>query len=271
MTTLNLVSWNRPKMTELVIRTIHRNTYTSTFRLNVIDNGSASGTKEMLYRLKHQEKLIDNLILWDENNGLEAARNELLMHYTSDDRFVDIDNDCLPPPMTVEGDWLSRQLDLMDRYEDYAAISQRTQVMIGTGNIFESADKEGTDMLPFPHPGGSFRLMNTAATIEVGGWDRQATGRGSEEKYICGKLRDAGYHTGFAVKIQCLHLFGTRDKNHETDRWGYDKDMKPEDSGHSDIWHPVLGTGDEPSEVYKYAGTKLTQEYFDVDGSDKEE
>jgi glycosyltransferase involved in cell wall biosynthesis len=253
-------------MTELVVRTIHRNTKPETFKLTVLDNGSTKETRDMLRRLK-DEGLIDILILWDDNNGLEAARQEMLMHYTSTDYFVDIDNDCLPPPIDNGYDWLERQVNLMEYFETYAAISQRTQVMIGTGNIFEKADEDDDLVLPFPWPGGSFRIMRTAIALDIGGWDREASGRGSEEKYICGKLHEAGYDTGFAVKIQCLHLFGTRDKGHETDRWGYDKDMAPADSGHSNIWHPALGAGDEPTEVYKYAGKELTQEYFDVDRS----
>lgn len=253
MVDLHLVSWNRPKMTELVIKTIHRNTPRDEFRLVVWDNYSDDSTREMLSQLQNNG-FIDYLIKCEKNVGLEMARQELFLKATDTDFFVDIDNDCLPPK-----GWLEAQLDLMHKYEDYAAIAQRTQVMIGTGNIFEESDSNGMDITDFPHPGGSFRMMRTSAVQEVGGWDRESSGRGSEERYICGKLRDAGYGTAFATDIKCFHLFGPPD----TDNWGYPKDWKPQDTGHSpDVWHPIFANGDDPNEVRAYAGVKLTEEYL---------
>lgn len=256
MIDLHLVSWNRPKMTELVIRTIHRNTPREDFRLVVFDNGSNIETQEMLNNLA-DNSYIDELIKFSDNMGLEFARQYMLNQATQSNFFIDIDNDCLP-----RVGWLQDQLDLMYKYEDYAAISQRTQVMIGTGNIFEDTDATGMPLTNFPHPGGSFRLMRTDAVKQVGGWDRKSQGRGAEERFICGKLREAGFGTAFATHIKCLHLFGTRSEGHETDRWGYPKDWAPEATGHSDIWHPVLGSGDEWTAVLDYSGEKLTEAYF---------
>ncbi len=259
---LHLVSWNRPKMTKLVIDTIHRNTHRDNFRLIVIDNGSGKETTEMLKTL-HDNGRIDELHMMGQNGGLEAARQWLLLNSSLLDSgfFICIDNDCLPPPIVNEVDWIELLFDLMHRYEGHAAIACRTQVMIGTGNIFEQADKDGSELVDFPHPGGSLRIMLREAVEQVGGWDRGAEGRGAEERFICGKLRDAGYATAFAAKIPCLHLFGTRGAN-ETDRWGYDKDLKPEDTGHSDIWHPVLTNGDDREDVELFAGKEAMEEYF---------
>jgi GT2 family glycosyltransferase len=254
MIDLHLVSWNRPKMTELVIKTIHRNTPREDFNLTVIDNGSNTSVKNMLFAMK-RKKLIDTLVLWDENNGLEGARQFALNNYANNEFFVDIDNDCLPP-----NGWLYNQVNLMEKYEDMAAIAQRTPVMIGTGNIFETTDTVGMDITDFPHPGGSFRMMRTSAVEQVGGWDRESSGRGSEERYICGKLRSAGYGTAFATNIISLHLFGDRAKTKE--RWGYQEGMQPEETGHSDIWHPALEKGDSFTDVVHYSGEDLAKEYF---------
>lgn len=243
-------------MTELVIRTIHRNTKRKNFRLVVLDNGSDGDTPYMLEQLR-DDGLIDDLILLKTNLGLEAARNLLLTNATHNEYFVCIDNDCLPEPKRDGFDWLDRLVDLMETFEDYGAISLRTQVMIGTGNIFEEADEHDNLIVDFPHPGGSFRIMRTKWVHFVGGWDRDVAGRGQEERYICGKLNDAGFKTAFAAKITCLHLFGLQD----TDRWGYDKDLKPEDTGHSDIHHPALVNGDDLEEVAKYAGKELANAY----------
>lgn len=235
MTDLHLVTWHRPKMTELVIKTIERNTKPGTYNLKIWDNTP-------------------------NNIGLEAARQKLL-EGTRTEYFVCIDNDCLPPPAKEGQDWLERMIELMQKYEDYAAISMRTQVMIGTGNIFELADKYGEDIVDFPHPGGSFRIMSTNAVYSVGGWNRDQAGRGQEERYIGGKLRDAGYKTAFATDIRCLHLFGTRGDN-STDRWGYDKDWSPEKTGHSDISHPALTNGDDLEEIKLFAGDTNADRYY---------
>lgn len=261
MTDLHLISWNRPQMTELVIKTIHRNTKRENFRLIVLDNGSEGDTPERLQELADQG-LIDEYIPIKTNLGLEAARNLLLRECTQADRFVCVDNDCLIQPMRGEVDWLDSMNELMDRYEDYAAISARTQVMIGTGNIFETADEVGDDIVTFPHPGGSFRIMDTKLVHFVGGWsrtDNPVNGRGAEERLVCGKLNDAGFKTAFAVSVKCLHLFGPPET---TDRWGYHKDMKPEDSGHSDIDHPALRNGDSLEDVTAYAGEELALSYL---------
>lgn len=260
---LHLVSWNRPKMTELVIRTIHRNTHRSNFRLVVLDNGSNKETVGMLTRLDN-EGLIDELLLISTNLGLEAARNLMFKNATESDYFICVDNDCLPPPILVEEtgtyDWIDRLVGLMERNPEFAAISCRTQVMIGTGNIFEEADEVGDDIVEFPHPGGSLRIMKSALVHFVGGWERESPGRGAEERYICGKLNDAGFRTAFAVKILCLHLFGLRGEN-PTDRWGYDISLSPAETGHSDISHPALTNGDDLEEVKKYAGEELSRDY----------
>lgn len=259
---LHLISWNRPKMTELTIKTIHRNTKPDNFRLVVIDNGSEESVVEML-KMYHENGLIDELQLFPENVGLEAARDWALYNATQSDYFICVDNDCLPPPIENDEDWVERLVDLMDRYEDMGAISARNPIMIGTGNIFEFVDQTGEEILEFPHPGGSLRIMRTELVRAVGGWDRKAPGRGSEETFICGKIRDAGFRTAFAVKIPCLHLFGTRDEKNMTDRWGYDKDMAPEDSGHRDIDHPALRNGDDFEEIKKFAGEELAHDYCD--------
>jgi len=256
---LHLVSWNRPKMTELVIKTLFLNTKRENFRLVVLDNGSDKETVEMLKFLYDNAK-IDRLILNSENLGLEFARQDMLLNETESEYFICMDNDCLPPRIVDGRDWIERLVDLMEKYEGFAAISARTQVMIGTGNIFEEADKVGGEIVDFPHPGGSLRIMNTDAVYKTGGWDREESGRGAEERFICAKLRELGYNTGFSVKVKCLHLFGTRGDN-GTDRWGYDKGLYAEDTGHSDIHHPSLINGDDPEEIERYSGKELTNGY----------
>lgn len=258
---LHLVSWMRPKMTELVIKTIHRNTKRENFRLVVLDNGSGIETQQMLRNL-HENGLIDELLVFSKNMGLEPARQILLFEATYSPYFVCVDNDCLAEPIVDGEDWLERLVDLMKHHEDYAAIACRTQVMVGTGNIYEQADQNGEEVVEFPHPGGSLRLMKTEPTRQTRGW-RERPGRGEEERHIGAKLRELGHKTGFATDIRTLHLFGTRGST-GTDNWGYDKEWMPRKSGHGIIYHPALEQGDNFEEVAIYAGEDLAKEYFNA-------
>lgn len=242
-------------MTELMIKTIIRNTNPENYRLVVFDNGSSPEQQATLKNM-HENGKIDELVLSHENVGLEPARNYLLFKCTKSPYFICADNDCLPEPPD-SSDWTEKLYDLMQRYEEYAAIACRYPVMVGTGNIYDGHEDE--DIVEFPHPGGSLRIMPTQITKNTGGWRQDVGSRGTEERHICGKLREAGYKTGFAVNVRTLHLFGTKD----TDNWGYDKKLKPEDTGHSSgVWHPIFDRGDDFSEVEEFAGTDLAKEYF---------
>lgn len=244
-----LVTWQRPDLTFLVIEAIRQNTDRDQYRLIVVDNNSHQDMQARLFSLE-KEGQIDKLIFNDRNYGLEPARNIGLKQVKSP-YFVCADNDCIPQKRQGGQTWLERLAILMDELPEFGAISCRTQVMIGTGNIFEHVDMTGDDVVEFPHPGGSLRIMRTDATRKTGGWRDSVEGRGAEERTICGRLREHGYKTGFARDIRCLHLFGTRGLT-GTDRWGYPKDWEPEDTGHSDIWHPVLERGDDVNEIKKY-------------------
>ena len=105
-----LVVWERPKLTEMTIRAIKQNTKPGTYNLIIMDNNQ-------------------------ENIGLEAARQKGLEQVKSK-YFVCVDNDILPQKIKDGKDWLEELVELMDKNPEYAAISARTQIMIGTGNIF---------------------------------------------------------------------------------------------------------------------------------------
>lgn len=259
-----LVTWNRPDITDKMLQGLKKNTKRENYRLILVDNGSEDPTRRVIEKYLD---IIDDLVACNMNYGLEPARNAGLERVKNEDYFICADNDCIPRPMRKDAlmadgvpvigsekefDWIEDLASLMVRHPDYAAISCRTQVMIGTGNIFEEADENGEELVDFPHPGGSLRIMRTGAVRDAGGWRNEVDGRGTEERYICGKLREAGFKTGFATHIPTLHLFGDRTKG--TDRWGYPEDWKPEDTGHSDIWHPALANGDDPEEVAKWIG-----------------
>lgn len=239
-----MVTWNRPEITELSIRTLAKNTITPS-RLIVVDNKSEDKMRDMLFAMT-QESFISEIIFLDNNIGLEPARNIGLSSIKSK-YFVCCDNDILPEKPVSNEDWLSRLINLMDKNPDYGAIACRTQVMIGTGNIFEEADKNPSiELVEFSHPGSSLRMMRTDLTKWLGGWRNEVRGRGQEEMYICGELRKQNYKTGFAKNIKCYHMFGKSN-------WGYSEELKPEEHGHSSgVWHPAIINGDDENEIRQY-------------------
>lgn len=239
-----LVTWNRPRLTQLTINAINKSTKRENYRLIVVDN--ASDIEMEMELLEYKDKgIIDHLIINSKNFGLEPARNQGLAEVTSMPYFVCVDNDCLPQKQKGGYDWVDYLVDLMDRHQEYAAITCRMQVMVGTGNIFDGHEDE--EIIDFPHPGGAFRIMQTEVVKAIGGWRDDNPSRGQEERYIGGKIHELGYKTGYAVKVKTYHMFG----DEETDNWGYPKDWKPEDSGHSDVWHPAFN-GDDPKELKKW-------------------
>ena len=237
---ISLVTWNRPDITKKCIEAIEKSTI-HPYRLIVIDNGSKQETRDLLWNL-YTEKKIDLLVLLEKNYGLEYAKN-VGLSYVKSKYHISTDNDLIP-----QVGWLGRLIDLMDKNPKYAAIACRTQVMIGTGNIYDKKEKQ--DIVEFPHPGGSLRIMRTDFVKAAGGWRDDEPLRGSEEKHICSKLHEMGYKTGFAVKVKCYHMFG-KDEN-----WGYGK-LKPEKHGHTPVWHPAIQGGDNEEDMNKWLNEKI--------------
>lgn len=235
-----MVTWNRQEITEEAIRAIAKNTITPS-RLIVIDNDSDNPMKVRLRELQEQG-FIHRLVELHENKGLEPAKN-IGMQYVESDLFISTDNDCLPMKVDKDGDWLSKLVNLMSQYPEYGAISCRTQVMVGSGNIYDGHEDE--DVVEFPWPGGSLRIMRTNLINEIGGWRNEVPSRGQEERYIGEKIREFGYTTGFATKVKCYHMFG-KDGN-----WGYGH-VQPSEHGHSPVSHPAIQNGDDDEEIKEY-------------------
>lgn len=227
-----MIAWKREDFTRRTFEAIFENTLYP-FRLTLINNEQNYFYNDKIY----------NQVSLGENIGLEPARN-LGLQFVKSKYFVTTDNDILPQKPNEKGCWLTQLVDLMEKNPDFGAIACRPQVLVGTGHIFQG--NEDKDIVEFSHPGGSLRIMRTDLVKEVGGW-RNIPLRGQEEMYICGKLRERGYKTGFASQIRCYHLFG-KDKN-----WGY-QDLKPEKHGHKPVYHPALEEGDNEEEIKKLCG-----------------
>jgi len=210
-----IVSCERLDFTKKSVTMLHERTRTP-YKLIVVDNGSADGSAEWLVDALG-EGLVDELLLLDENCGIHWAWNAGLDMVDSA-RFVTTDNDIICPDL--EPDWLSQLISLMDRNPDFGSISLRPQVFVG-GIPGWSDDCEVVEV---PWAGAVLRIMRTDVVKDAGGWERiKRKGRDSEERWIAGRLHEAGYKVGIARDIFAWHMFGKA--------WGY-KNLSIEDQGH---------------------------------------
>ena len=206
-----LTTWRREEISRLCIETLKKNT-TTPYRLIVIDNGSEKDFSNWL------NDNSDIYVRLDKNIGLESAKH-IGMEFVESELFISTDNDILVPK---DGDWLASLISLKERNPDFASISLRPQVLVGTGDIFGVNPPEVKE---FTHVPGYMRLMETKLVKDLGAWNDKRELRGHEEYWISERIIAAGRKCGWASNIHCYHLFGD-------DNWGY-KEMPTQEHGHS--------------------------------------
>lgn len=216
-----MTTWKREIITLLSLDCLTQNT-DFPFRLIILDNGS-DPYAQLIY-----ESIADVYVKFDENKGLEYAKN-YGMQYVSSRYFISTDNDILVPKRVDGADWLSNLFFLMVQNKEYGAIALRPQVLVGTGDIFGENPPE---IKEFSHVPGYMRIMETDLVKELGAWNDKRPLRGHEEYWISERMRDAGRKVGWSSYIRCYHLFGQGN-------WGYSGSMTPEDTGHNPTSLPV--------------------------------
>lgn len=214
-----LTAYVRREFTEQTIKYLKERTKYP-YRLFLLNNGGNDIEDESIFLR----------IDMNHNIGIHPSWN-LAMAFAESDYFITTDNDILVPDL--EPDWLSQLVGFMDNMPEYGAISLHPHIFIGAGMIDANSpnDVEERNMC-----GAVMRIMRRDAVIKAGGWERVfRASRNHEEHTICDRFHAIGYKTGICSRIRAFHLFG----NENTDPWGYDKNAKPEDHGHRDIWPHV--------------------------------
>lgn len=225
-----LLSCNRRRIAETVIREIKRRT-TTPHRLLVLDDGSRDGTAETLAELE-EEGLIDGLLLSPGNLGVHAGHNRLLECVTSP-LYVSTDCDLVPHAPAHGADWLARLLRLMERRPEYGALACLPHALVG--DSLARWRSGSSPVVERPWCGAALRLMRAEAVRAVGGWRTGAPpGRNDEERWVCGGLRRAGWLTGYARNVRCIHLWG--EPTLGEDEWGYPPGFE---HGHRPVCPPV--------------------------------
>jgi len=229
VTDICMLTCNRKRITETSIREISART-TTPHRLRVLDNGSTDGTLDALTGLVEAGD-IDALYTGDGNRGIHWGFNALL-GLAETNLYVCADNDLVPQSPVEAGDWLGLLLDLMKRHPDYAAIACLPHYLIGD-SLQSWLDGAG-EIIERPWCGAALRIMRTEAVREVGGWrDTRDPSRNNEERWICGKLQEAGWKVGYSRDVRVIHLWGDTYANE--DPWGYPIGFE---HGHRDVWPP---------------------------------
>lgn len=232
MIDIAVLTYNRCRISEVMLRELHRRTETP-HRTIVVDNGSTDGTVEMLQDLR-ASGYIDVLVLNPENWGIHWGHNKRL-ELVETPLYVATDDDLVPECPRDGSDWLAKLVALIEERPKLAAVACPPHIMIGD-NVHRMLDTDDK-VVERGHVGGHLRLMRTDVVRSVGGWqDTKRPSRNNEEKWICKRLRAAGYWVGYARDVRAIVLWGEEGKE---DPWGYDVDCKPEDHGHRDIWPPV--------------------------------
>lgn len=204
-----ITAYQRPTLTGQTIFYLKTRTK-HPYRLFLIDNGGNHMHKDS----------VDIYIQNSKNLGIHAAWN-MALSLAESDYFITTDNDIFVPQL--EPDWLTTMVKYMDERPDYAAISLHPHVFIGAASI-DPIDPE--DVKERNMCGAVMRIMRREAVRQVGGWERKIeAGRNHEERWICGKLQEAGWKTGIASRIRAFHPFPPN--------WGYPEDFTPEQQKHN--------------------------------------
>jgi GT2 family glycosyltransferase len=97
-----IVTYNRIEYLKMSVEMLELST-SYPYRIIVVDNGSADGTREWLIEQK-EKGIIGEYVFNKENMKMAAAFTEGFKHVTSD-LFITVADDMIPP-MNIKADWL---------------------------------------------------------------------------------------------------------------------------------------------------------------------
>lgn len=111
--------------------------------------------------------------------------------------YIVADDDCLPP----EGDWMSKAVEIMDRYPEFAILSLwPTNAVIQRWTPDDYTPVE-TEEVSEHFSVGNIRVCRKGAFTD---WPEQVTA--GYDNTHCVALRKAGWRVGFFRNIKFLHL-----------------------------------------------------------------
>src|SRR5690606_28129580 len=132
-----------------------------------------------------------------KNVGVHMGWN-MALSLVNSKYFVCMDNDIYVPDL--EPCWLTKMVDLMNKYQDMGAIACMPHTILGGLSKID----ENNDLIQVGHCGAVARIMDTEAVRKAGGWERHFDSkRNHEEKTVCSRLASIGKKSAYAKDIIC--------------------------------------------------------------------
>lgn len=209
VTNIFITSWNRKEMTKKTIELIYERTTPGTFAVHVFDNGSDKETRDFLYRLLEQGKII-SLHLDSRNTGCLYNKGIFyMMNEFTDKYFCVTDNDVYPPKLSP--DWLSQMIEIMDAHPELAFLVPQIPPQWLQGPDLSQVKE---DIIYCKAVGNTFKIVRRSA-FPLSEF-RQTLGAYGDDGLMCELVKKWNYKVAFCRKIFCYHAG-------QCENWGYNE------------------------------------------------
>jgi len=203
-----LTSFFRKEFTAKTINFIHERTDPGLFQIHVYDNGSDKETRDFLYRLLEEKKII-SLVLDSRNTG--CLYNKLVFHAMTESNhpyYVVSDNDVYPPKLNPC--WLIRMVQIMEKYPEIGMLTPQLPPQ-----SLQMPYSHNDDVIFCKAVGNTLKLVRRSAfpvsTV------KQEIGRYGDDGYISELMQKNGIKSAFCRDVYCYHSGQCED-------WGYKKE-----------------------------------------------
>jgi len=222
MIDIYMTSFFRFKMTKKSVDFIHERTAPGTFQIHIYDNGSDKHTRESLYGLLDEGKIV-SLHLDSRNTGCLYNKGIFQMMTEIDQKYyVVTDNDVYPPKLTP--DWLQQMTEIMDRESDIALLTPQLPPQF----LQEPDIRYGVhrDFVYCKAVGNTFKMVRRAV-FPLDRFQPKLLKYG-DDGIVSQYLRDSGWKIAFCRNIYCYHAG-------QCLNWGYEEkeiDLDPRKQGY---------------------------------------
>jgi len=205
-----ITSWYRKEMTEKTVNLIHERTDSGTFAIHIFDNGSDKKTRDFLYGLLEQQKIV-SLHLDSRNTG--CLYNKGIFHMmteASQDFYMVTDNDIYPPKLTP--DWLSQMVKIMEAHPNLAFLTPQCPPQ----RLSEPDMDRVMDDIVYCKAVGNILKMVRRKAFPLQSF-RPTIGAYGDDGLVCDLVRSFNYESAFCRNIFAYHAG-------QCENWGYKKE-----------------------------------------------
>jgi len=200
---IGIVTYNRIELTELSIKSM-LDTINYSCIISVVDNGSTDGTVEYLKKI-HDDGIIKNLILLNENMGGAAASN-LAWQLEDTEYYLKYDNDM----RAKINNWLAPMIEILDNVDEIGMIGYNVSPKIPQISKIKNYKIRKTGCT-----GGACVLIPKRTRNNVGYWCEDYGMYGPSDADYCGRNVLAGKIVAYMEKEDAFdHMQTARENDH---------------------------------------------------------